>query len=299
MVSAESPAQNKSKGAGLLWWVHAAVLIAWIGALSWLGSGSGDDPLLGRFIRREYWWIVYTATGVFVALLASLALSRTRQVGLKRWRSLLEAIILSLPLFFLPLAVRSDLSVEAAEKRSLYTPRIAVKQSGANKSKAPRLEQTTPPTQRGVFETSRAIAKQPDSLGATYPTNRPKTSPDNSEQGKAAGKYHGPTLPDLVSTPEDYEGQEAELIGMVHKDKRLAADSFYCYRLLMVCCAADASPVGVIVKWPESSQLPNGAWVKAYGKVGFTPFKGEDYPTIIATRVEKIAPPKNRFLHPE
>jgi uncharacterized repeat protein (TIGR03943 family) len=291
-------APDKRIVATLLWLVHTLVLTAWIGALSWLGSGSGDDPLLGRFIRSDYWWLVYAATGVFIALLASMAISKPPQGSLERWRKLIEAVVLCLPLLFLPMAVRSELSTTAAEKRSLFTPRLPVRQTDVYKPGTTGVR-TPQETQRGSSNPNRLAAKQPGAVGTARAVNKSKPLPDNSKQSAAAGKSHGPSLLDLVTKPEDFEGSDAELVGMVHKDKRLAADSFYCYRLLMVCCAADASPIGVIVKWPEAGKLPKGTWVKVHGKVGFTPFEGEDYPTISAINVEKTATPKNRFLVPQ
>ena len=44
----------------------------------------------------------------------------------------------------------------------------------------------------------------------------------------------------------------------------------------MVCSEADKSPIGVIVRSPESGKLKKGTWVKVHGKVGFTTFEGED-----------------------
>ena len=82
----------------------------------------GDDSLLGRFIRSDYWWLVYTGIGILIALAASLVVRPPRQDGLGNFRSLLQVGILFLPLFYLPLAVTSELSTVAAEKRSLYTP---------------------------------------------------------------------------------------------------------------------------------------------------------------------------------
>jgi uncharacterized repeat protein (TIGR03943 family) len=107
------------------------------------------------------------------------------------------------------------------------------------------------------------------------------------------------SLWNLISNPKAFKGSNATIIGMIYKDKKLSSDSFFCYRLMMVCCAADASPAGVIVKWRESPNLKKGTWVQIHGKVGFSNFGGEDYPTIFATKVEKTNPPKNRFLIPK
>ena len=246
--------------------LQASVVIAWLVAFVWLGRDSGGDPLLGRFIRSNYWWLVYTAIGILIAFAASLMVRPPHQSGSNRTRSLVQTGILFLLLFYMPLAVTSELSTQAAEKRSLYTPPPAV-----SRSEAPKPVRNEPKR--------------------TMPIENTKPTTINV-------KSHEPTLLDLVSDPEDFEGKDTTLVGIVHRDKRLPHDAFYCYRLVMVCCAADATPAGVIVKSSETSKLKKGTWVKVHGKVTFTTFEGSDYPAIAADGVEKTNPPKNPFLIP-
>jgi putative membrane protein len=247
--------------------LQATVVIAWMAAFGWLVRGQGDGPLLGRFIRSDYWWLVYTGIGILIALGASLVVRPPRHTGQSGLRSLLQIGILLLPLLFLPLAVNSELSSDAAEKRSLYAPRVAV--------------------------------SRPESPKPTMSQPKRKTQVESAKPPTAPAKSPEPTMLDLVSNPEDFEGSNVTLLGMVHRDKRLPANSFFCYRLVMVCCAADATPAGVIVEWPQSSKLKKGAWVTVHGKVTMTKFEGGDYPAISAVKVEKTKPPKNRFLIPQ
>lgn len=247
--------------------LQAIVVIAWMAAFGWVARGTGDDALLARFIRSDYWWLVYTGIGILIALAASLMVRPPRQRGANGLRSVLQIGILLLPLLYLPLAITSELSTDAAEKRSLYTPRAVV--SRPQNPKPAKLQQT---------QKIAAVAAKP----APVPVKRGE-----------------PTMLDLVTDPEDFEGSEVTLLGIVHRDKRLAANSFFCYRLVMVCCAADATPAGVVVKWPSSAKLKTGAWVKVHGKVTFTTFEGGDYPAISAVSVEKTRPPKNQFIIPK
>ena len=100
--------QSERKGVLRPTILQATVVIAWMAAFGWLARGSGDDPLLGRFIRSDYWWLVYTGIGILIALAASLVVRPPRQSGLGSFRSLLQVGILFLPLFYLPLAVTSN-----------------------------------------------------------------------------------------------------------------------------------------------------------------------------------------------
>ena len=259
--------QNERKGPLRPGILQATVVIWWLAAFMWLCRGPGGDPLLGRFIRSDYWWLVYTAIGILIAFAASLVVRPPQQADSNRSRGLLQTGILFLPLFYLPLAVTSELSIQAAEKRSLYTPRAVVSRS----------------------ESPKPIKNQPK-----------RTMPiENAKPSAVKVKPHEATLLDLVSDPEDFEGTDTTLVGIVHRDKRLPHDAFYCYRLVMVCCAADATPAGVIVKSSETPKLKKGTWVKVHGKVTFTTFEGSDYPAISADNVEKTNPPKNPFLLPQ
>jgi putative membrane protein len=299
MGSEVSPVRDERQRWNWLGFVQAAVIAGWITALAWLGHGSGDDALLSRFLRADYWWIVYMAIWVFGALLASLVVSRPQHLGLDRRRGLIQAIILALPLFYLPLALSSNLSIEAAEKRSLYTPRVTVKQAQPSRAIAAGAA-------LGGYKREERSVSTPQEIGGTLdppePVQAELTPETPSEKPRVASiqkNTRKATLLDLVSDPESFEGSTTTLIGMVHQDKRLPPGSFYCYRLLMVCCAADASPIGIIVKWPQTRALKKGAWVRVQGTVGFSRFEKENYPTISATGVEVTKPPKNRFIVPK
>ena len=277
--------------------LHAIVITGWIAFFWWLVRGPGDDALLGRFVRGDYWWLIYIAIGIFVALAVSVAVSPPPWLGSDRFRrSVIQAVILSLPILYLPLGVTSELSIEAAEKRSLYTPRVGAKQSESSKPIAGTSNLRQETDKKSSLHASRVTVKQSDSPKQTQVERTAKRPIGNPTGAIPSAKPHEPTLLDLVSDPEAFEGSNATLVGMVYKDKRLPSDSFFCYRLLMICCAADASPVGLIVRWPEASKLNKGDWVKVSGKVGLTTFEGEDYPEISAAAVEKIGPPKNRFI---
>lgn len=292
--------QSEHHGFNWLAWVQAVVLVGWVTALGWLCRGSGDDVLLGRFLRNDYWWIVYTALGAFVALLASSALGRPHQPGTNRWRSLIQAITLALPLLFLPLAVGSDLGTEAAEKRALFTQRFVVQPTPPAKTreKAPessptRTEKLRPSYTAHVAVNGSEVPRQPPDR------HKSRKFPSRNRPDTTSRPHHHANLWNLISNPEAFEGSDAVITGTVYKGKRLTAHSFFCYRLLMVCCAADASPAGVIVQWAGTPKLKKGAWVKVQGKAGFTKFEGDKWPVIIAKSVEAMHPPRNKFLIPK
>ncbi len=51
----------------------------------------------------------------------------------------------------------------------------------------------------------------------------------------------------------------------MHPRKNRAADEFALARLVMTCCVADLTPVGVICKYDQASELKADSWVSVEG----------------------------------
>lgn len=50
--------------------------------------------------------------------------------------------------------------------------------------------------------------------------------------------------------PTAFTGEEASVVGFVYRDERFGEDSFLVAVFILSCCVADASPVGLVVRWP-------------------------------------------------
>jgi uncharacterized repeat protein (TIGR03943 family) len=117
-----------------------------------------------------------------------------------------------------------------------------------------------------------------------------------------------------ANTRKDFEGKKIEIIGQVVPNKLrkgVAAappGSFKLLRLVMVCCAADAMPVAVKVQTNLAATADHDMqWLKVTGRVHYQPrgkedSDGIDYgdspePVIIADSINKIAPPKEKYLY--
>jgi hypothetical protein len=116
---------------------------------------------------------------------------------------------------------------------------------------------------------------------------------ESAKPAKNPAKSPEPTLLELLSDPEDFEGSNVTLLGIVHRDKRLPTNAFYCYRLVMICCAADATPAGVIVEWSreqiEERNMGQGEWK------GDPRIRRERLSGYFGSEWEKTSPPKNHF----
>ena len=86
------------------------------------------------------------------------------------------------------------------------------------------------------------------------------------------------------------EAQKVGALGFVVRNEKAPADQFLLVRFLISCCAADASPMAVPVKWPEAHTLENNQWVKVFGR---TDLKAK---ALIADKVEPAREPANPYM---
>jgi putative membrane protein len=103
----------------------------------------------------------------------------------------------------------------------------------------------------------------------------------------------------LPEMREGIEGVDLEFIGQFMPATELnpKGDRFRLVRMMIMCCAADAQPVSVLV---ETAQLPDVGemgWVKVRGKPTFPVADGQARPLIVADSVEKTDAPREVFLY--
>lgn len=98
--------------------------------------------------------------------------------------------------------------------------------------------------------------------------------------------------------PTSYLGQTANVTGFVYHDPRLKDGQFLVSRFTIVCCAADAFAVGMVVNWPQSTALPADQWIKVKGQVQSTQLGSQKLPLIEAISVETIQVPDQPYLFP-
>jgi uncharacterized repeat protein (TIGR03943 family) len=98
--------------------------------------------------------------------------------------------------------------------------------------------------------------------------------------------------------PNTFVGQEVTLVGFVHQDERLNGDYFLLSRFVIVCCVADAIPVGMIVHWPDAAALDADKWVEVHGTFEVGEFDGQTTPFLVAERVTPTEMPYQPYLYP-
>ena len=68
-------------------------------------------------------------------------------------------------------------------------------------------------------------------------------------------------------------------------------------RLLVRCCLADATPVGLPVRWPRGTRPKADQWLELRGRMGVEAWRGQDRSVVIAESVRPIPRPR-RPLEP-
>jgi putative membrane protein len=94
-----------------------------------------------------------------------------------------------------------------------------------------------------------------------------------------------------------FDGQEARLTGFVYREERFEAGSFMVGRFIIIHCVADASPAGLMVRWPEAASLQDDQWVAVYGRLQAGEFDGRAMPILWAESVNPITPPAQPYLY--
>jgi putative membrane protein len=95
----------------------------------------------------------------------------------------------------------------------------------------------------------------------------------------------------------EFEAEKGHVIGFVYKDDRFSGDQFMVSRFTVSCCVADANPIGLIVRWPETAALQSDEWVDVEGHFEIGTFNGTKMPILVADRVSKTEPPDQPYLY--
>lgn len=96
--------------------------------------------------------------------------------------------------------------------------------------------------------------------------------------------------------PERYKDLKAKLSGFVLKDPALPADYFVISRFVISCCAADARPVGIPVKYdPQKYSFKNDQWIELEGFFDIDTFQGNRQPVLVLQNSHDISIPENPY----
>ena len=159
-------------------------------------------------------------------------------------------------------------------------------------------------------EVSRPPGAPPIALAAPPPVSQVTAANDNKSQylkTDTAGRVKAELVdfqyaaqsPDLR---KDFDHKVLEVIGQFLPTPGADRQHFTLTRLFLICCAADAQPINVLVEVKPAvlvpSKLPEMAWIRVAGTVRF---EHTDQivatPVIMAEEIQPIPVPKEKYLY--
>lgn len=109
----------------------------------------------------------------------------------------------------------------------------------------------------------------------------------------------GRWLSEIYLNLESWEGKKIKIEGAVWKNPDVfGKNEFALGRMMMVCCAADMQPAGLMASWDKAETLNEDDWVRITGVLSKIEYNGEFDPFIIAESVEKIKRPQFEYIYP-
>jgi putative membrane protein len=156
---------------------------------------------------------------------------------------------------------------------------------------------------RGDVQLSASTEQKQETAAPDPSDDLTKTAAIKQPYGKqiiiGAGNFYK-TVNDVYTDLDAYQGTPIEVIGFVFRDADagLKSDQFVPARLMMVCCAADMVPVGLLCSYKGASGLKTDAWVKVTGTIGKTEYQGNTVPCINASTVEDAENADKEYIYP-
>jgi uncharacterized repeat protein (TIGR03943 family) len=146
-----------------------------------------------------------------------------------------------------------------------------------------------------LFTSQAAIQRGVSTEGVTVTRSQPQSF-------RAAVKPESKTLVDWVRTinsypePDAYLGQKVNINGFVFYPKNLPNQYLMLSRFVITCCAADAYPVALPIKFTGTRQTyPQDGWFQVKGKAIVETLSGNRQLVIEAKEIKPIATPKNPY----
>ena len=111
------------------------------------------------------------------------------------------------------------------------------------------------------------------------------------------------TIPDWVSAfnaetePDFYKGKKVDVVGFVFHPRGTPNDVFYVSRFRLTCCAVDAQPFGMPVRYPGwQSKFEADDWVRVTGDFTESNDKVSEPVLVQPKNIQIVEQPKNPYV---
>lgn len=125
---------------------------------------------------------------------------------------------------------------------------------------------------------------------------------NQTQSFRTSAKPESKTLVDWVRTlnlypePDAYTGQKVNIKGFVLHPPELPGNYLTIARFVITCCAADAYPVALTVKFiGDRLTYPQDNWIQVKGKMTTETLNGKRQLVILANDVKPVSAPKNPY----
>ena len=147
------------------------------------------------------------------------------------------------------------------------------------------------------------LMAQNQSLDSHAFQNRSSSQPFQSTRSAATSPARLPdngmvTILQIMENIDHWKGKRVVTEGMVYRDESVPDKHLVIYRFLMVCCAADAMPLSVLVETDNPEEFEQDQWVSVEGVLSLKSTGDIVSPHIKADQITLIAPPRNKYLYP-
>lgn len=110
-------------------------------------------------------------------------------------------------------------------------------------------------------------------------------------------KFFVNMVDDLYINLDDFVGQKVKLQGFGIRMQGFNNNQLVVSRLMMSCCAADASAVGLMVEGDAVAQFKDDDWLEAEGVIEKFEYDGDTIPVIKISHIKAIEPLKSKFVY--
>jgi uncharacterized repeat protein (TIGR03943 family) len=119
---------------------------------------------------------------------------------------------------------------------------------------------------------------------------------DKANTGKADGLL---TLAEVTSGMQRLEGTRVTTEGLLYKDPTLPEGQAKLFRFQMVCCAADAIPVWILLERADMIEAANDTWLQVSGTLKRASINGNEVASIAieTADIKPTPPPSEQYLY--
>lgn len=159
------------------------------------------------------------------------------------------------------------------------------------------------PTSRSVFGAEPGGRLFPSPATGTPYAGDPSMNAESYLARNSEGRIRAETI-DLLFAAEDpilrpdFADQEIEIIGqyLPLRGENPPPDQFHLVRIFIMCCAADARPIGITVRGVPPPHLTSMEWIKVKGRATFPKVKARIVAVVEAESIEPIPAPSQPFI---